>query len=164
MDISFNIAKGRIVELWRRVKVGDPANARLVVVVLSATGLEPDATLMDRATLAAIFAAGNTEATNTGYSPQVLAALDLPAFPPPDNTANAYELPLPNIVWPPVAPDGTGAMGKLIVAYDPDITGGTDADVIPLTAHDFPVLPVGDPLVATFAPGGLFFTSTNCPA
>jgi hypothetical protein len=160
---TFNIAKGRAIELWRRVKVGDPATSGLVVVLLAATALEPSSALVDHFTLADIIAAGNLEATNTGYARKILVAVDLPAFPPPDNPQDAYLLPLPNLTWTAVQPDGTGSIGKLIVAYDPNTGGGTDAEIIPLTGHDFAVIPNGDDIVTSVDPTGFVRAGAICP-
>lgn len=159
MDFTFNIAKGRTVELWRRAKVGDPADAGLVVVLLAAAGLEPDAGLVDRLSLASVLTA-STEAANTGYTRKVLAGAALPAFPAPDLAMNTYFLPMPNLTWLSVQPDVTGSIGKLIVAYDPDTTAGTDGDIIPLTAHDFTVLPAGDNIVTAFDAAGFYRAGT----
>ena len=52
-NIVFNIAKGRIVEYYNRVKSNDPTNAALILVPIETSGLESDATLIDADTLAA---------------------------------------------------------------------------------------------------------------
>jgi hypothetical protein len=44
--LTFNIAKGRVVELHNRVKAGDPAAARLYVIPIS-RGAVTDAQLLD---------------------------------------------------------------------------------------------------------------------
>lgn len=147
-DFVFNVAKGRVVELYNRVKSGDPANSRLVVVALATTGLESDAILQDADTLAAVVAGTTNEATNTGYARKVLAAADLAALPAPDDTNDRRDLPLPSQTWTAVAATG-GGWSKLVVCYDPDSTGGTDADLIPLTAHDFVITPDGSDISAT---------------
>ena len=45
-NIVFNIAKGRVVEYYNRVKSNDPANSALILVPIETSGLEADATLM----------------------------------------------------------------------------------------------------------------------
>lgn len=162
-NFVFNIAKGRGVELWRRVKVNDPANSALVVVLLAATGLETDAVLMDKDTLADVVSGTTNEATNTGYARKILTDADLPAFPAPDDTLNEYRVPLPNQTWTAVAGDGTGAIGKLVVCYDPDTTAGTDADLVPLTAHDFAVTPDGNDIVTNVDASGFYRAHDTCP-
>jgi hypothetical protein len=53
-NIVFNIAKGRIVEFYNRVKGDDPANSALILVPIETSGLEADATLIDKDDLAAV--------------------------------------------------------------------------------------------------------------
>ena len=40
------------------------------------------------------------------------------------------------------------AVGAIVVCYDPDTTTGSDADLVPLTKHDFSVTPDGSDIVA----------------
>jgi hypothetical protein len=56
-NIVPNIAKGRWAELYNRVKLGDPAAARLYVIPISA-GAVSDATLLDCDDFAAMVTAG----------------------------------------------------------------------------------------------------------
>lgn len=142
-NFVFNIAKGQGVELYRRVKSNDPANSAFVVVLLASTGLVSDATLKDYDTLAAVLAGASDEATNTGYARKVLTDSDLAALPAPDDTNDRFDIDLPDQVWTAVANDGTGAIGKLLVCYDSDTTGGTDANIVPVAAYDFAVTPDG---------------------
>jgi len=146
-DIVFNIAKGRVVEYYNRVKANDPSPSALVIVAVKATGLEADGTLQDYDDLNAILAAANDEATNTGYARKVLTDSDLAALPAPDDTNNRYEVDLPDQTWSAVQTTG-GAWGALLVCYDADTGAGTDANIIPLTKHDFAVTPDGSDIVA----------------
>lgn len=57
-NITFNIAKGRIVELYNRVKSNDPTNAALIIIPIETSGLESDATLIDADSVSALLAAG----------------------------------------------------------------------------------------------------------
>jgi hypothetical protein len=148
----FNIALGRVAELYRRVKANDPANSALVLVAINA-GAATDATMRDYDTLAQLIAdADVVEVTNAGYARKVLTDVDLAAFPAPDDTNNRIELSLPAQTWATVAA-GT-AWTDIVVCYDPDTTGGTDADLVPLTLFDFPKTPDGGdiPMAA-----GVFF-------
>lgn len=155
-NFVFNIGKGQPVELYRRVKSNDPANSALIVVLLATTGLESDATLKDKATLAAVLSGATDEATNTGYARKVLTDSDLAAVPSPDNSLDKYNFTIPNLTWTSVANDGTGAISKLLICYDADTTGGTDANIIPLTAHDFVVTPNGNDIVTSVNAAGVF--------
>lgn len=152
-DIVFNIAKGKINEYVSRVDANDPANSALVVVVLEASGLEADGTLQDYDTLAALLAASNNEQTTMGR--KTLTDSDLTA-PSPDDTNNRQESDVPDQTWAAATGNATGA---LVVCYDPDTTGGTDANLVPLTKHDFAVTPDGSDVVAQIAAAGFFRAS-----
>jgi hypothetical protein len=148
-DIVFNIAKGRVAELYNRVKTNDPVNSAIVVVALKATGLEADATLQDYDDLATLLAAANDEATNTGYARKAFTDADVAALAP-DDTNNRMDVDTPDVTWTAVQTTG-GAWGKLLFCYDNDTTAGTDSAIVPLTAHDFAVTPDGSDIVATVA-------------
>lgn len=154
-DSVFNIAKGRVVELYNRVENNDPTNAALVVVALQASGLESHATLIDYDNLSALLAASNNEATNSGYARKVLTDSDLAALPAPDDTNNRYEVDIPDQTWSAVQATG-GAWGALLICYDADTTGGDDTNIIPLTVHDFAVTPDGSDIVAQINALGFF--------
>lgn len=156
-DGVFNIAKGRVAELYNRVDTNDPAASALVVVVLLASGLETDATLQDYDTLSAILAATNDEATNSGYARVVLTDTELAAMAP-DDTNNRMDLDVPDFVWTNVAAAG-GAWGKIIICYDNDTAAGTDANIVPLTYHDFAVTPDGSTITAQVNTAGFYRAS-----
>lgn len=151
-NIVLNIAKGRVVELYNRVKGNDPANSALVLVPLETTGLEADATLIDADTLAALLAGTTNEQTTMGR--KVLTDADLATLPAPDDTNDRYEVSLPTVTW--TAATGN-AISKLAVCYDADTTSGTDANIIPLTLFDFVVTPSG---VDVQMSGGAFFRAS----
>lgn len=158
-DVVANIAKGRVVEYYNRVENNDPANSALVIVLLATTGLEADSVLIDADSLAAVVSGTTNEATNTGYARKVLTDSDLAALPAPDDTNNRYDIDIPDQTWTAVANDGTGAISKFVVCYDPDTTGGTDSNIIPLTFHDFAITPDGSDVVAQIAAAGFFRAS-----
>jgi hypothetical protein len=153
-DSVFNIAKGRVAELYNRVDSNDPANSALIVVALKASGLESHATLIDYDTLAAILAAANDEATNTNYARKVLTDSDLSAFAA-DDTNNRVDLDIADQTWTAVAAAG-GAWGALLICYDNDTTGGDDTNIIPLTVHDFAVTPDGSDITAQVNAAGFY--------
>ncbi len=152
-NFVFNIAKGRVAEFYNRVKTNDPAASGLVLVVLATTGLETDAVLLDKADLAAVLAGTTDEATNTGYARKVLTDVDLVALTI-DNTNDRVDLDIPDQTWTAVAA-GSG-WSKILICYDADTAAGTDANIIPLTAHDFVVTPDGSDIVAQIAAAGFF--------
>lgn len=150
-DQSFNIALGRTVEFYVRVDGNDPANSALVVLVLATAGIESDATLKDVDTVAALVAGTTNEVTNAGYARKVLTDADLTAFAP-DDTNNRVDLDIPDQTWTGVAA-GDG-WNDVVIAYDSDTTGGTDAGIIPCTMHDFVVTPDGSDITVQIAAAG----------
>lgn len=154
-DFVLNIAKGRVAEYAARVNANDPANSALVLVVLAAAGLEADAVLLDKDTLADVLAGTTNEVTNVGYARKVLdstAGITVTV----DDVNNRVDVDSADQTWATVAAGDNWA--KLLVCYDPDTTAGTDADVVPLTAHDFAVTPDGTDIVASVA---AFFRATG---
>lgn len=154
-DIVFNIAKGRVAELYNRVDLNDPANAVLVIAVFNSS--ETDAAMLDVDTLAALEAlASAAEVTNSGYARKVLTDADLVAFAP-DDTNDRVDLDIPDQTWTAVVA-GT-AWTDLVICYDSDSTGGTDSNIVPLTLHDFAVTPNGGDITAQIAAAGFFRAS-----
>lgn len=154
-NLVLNIALGRVVELYNRVDTNDPANSALVVIVWNTTAT--DATIKDLDTVAAIEADANTaEVTNTGYARKVLTDADLVAFAP-DDTNDRVDLDIPDQTWTAVAA-GSG-WTDISICYDNDTTTGTDANIIPLTWHDFVVTPDGSDITAQIAAAGFYRAS-----
>lgn len=151
-NIVFNIAKGRIVELYNRVENNDPANAAFILIPIETTGLEADATLIDVDTLAALIAGTTNEQTTMGR--KVLTDVELAALPAPDDTNDRYSLSLPSVTWAAAAGN---AISKIAVCYDSDTAAGTDANIIPLTMFDFAMTPSGADITMT---GGEFFRAS----
>jgi hypothetical protein len=148
----FNIAKGRIVELYNRVENNDPSNSAFVLVPIETAGLETDAVLIDVDTLTALVAGTTNEQTTMGR--KTLTDVDLAALPAPDDTNDRYSLNLPSVTWTAAAGN---AISKIAVCYDNDTTGGTDANIIPLTMFDFVMTPSGADITMT---GGEFFRAS----
>lgn len=155
-DFVFNIAKGRVVEYYNRVKANDPTNAVLVIVAIDANG-DSDATMKDRDDLGALLGGTANEVTNTNYTRKVLTDSDLAALPAPDDTNDRFDIDIADQTWSAIAA-GT-AWTDLIICYDPDSTGGADSAIIPLTCHDFAVTPDGSDIVAQIAAAGFFRAS-----
>lgn len=154
-NFVFNIAKGRVAELYNRVDLNDPANAVLVVSIFNST--ETDAAMLDVDTIAALEAlALAAEVANAGYVRKVLTDADLVAFAP-DDTNDRVDLDIPDQTWTAVAA-GT-AWTDLVIAYDSDSTVGTDAAIVPCTLHDFIVTPNGGDITAQIAATGFFRAS-----
>ena len=151
-NIVFNIAKGRIIELYNRVKSNDPANSALILVPIETSGLEADSTLIDVDTLTALVAGATNEQTTMGR--KTLTDSDLASLPAPDDTNDRYEVSLPTVTW---AAASGNAISKIAVCYDADTTGGTDANIIPLTMFDFAQTPSGADIQMT---GGVFYRAS----
>ena len=151
-NIVFNIAKGRVVEFYNRVENNDPTNAALILVPIETSGLESDATLIDVDTLTALLAGTTNEQTTMGR--KTLTDADLAALPAPDDANDRYDVSLPTVTW--TAATGN-AISKIAVCYDSDTTGGTDANIIPLTMFDFAVTPDGSDVQMS---SGVFFRAS----
>jgi hypothetical protein len=151
-NIVFNIAKGRIVEIYNRVKSNDPANSALILVPIETSGLEADATLIDVDSLSALLAGATNEQTTMGR--KVLTDADLATLPAPDDANDRYDISLPAVTW---AAASGNPISKIAVCYDSDTTGGTDANIIPLCMFDRAETPSGSDIVLS---AGVFFRAT----
>jgi hypothetical protein len=124
---------GTEVELYKRVKNSDPTNAIFEMLVLAQqSGLEVN-DLLAYTTVAAMLADWD-EVTNTGYSRITLDDTDLDPLPAVSGGARLLALPLVTFGSPDV--DAGDVFDILVVAYDSDSTGGTDADKVPVSAHE----------------------------
>lgn len=153
-NFTFNVSLGREVEFHNRVDGNDPAASALVLVVLSTTGLEADSVLKDYDTLAAILAA-NDEVDNTGYARKVLTDADISPYTV-DDTNNSITLPLANQTWSTIS--AGDSWSKLLICYDSDTAGGTDANIVPVVAQDLFIdgvatVPNGNDIIVAFPLG-----------
>lgn len=140
-SFTFNGAKGRIAEIVNRVVSNDPASSALILVPLAVSDTE--ANLQDADDLAAVLAGTPNEA-GASWGRKTLTDADL-AAPAADDANNRMPAALPEVTWTaPVAGQDTVA---LLVCYDPDTAAGTDANVIPLTCHDFAVTADGNDVI-----------------
>ena len=152
-DQVFNIARGRGVEFYNRVKGNDPANSAFIMVLLKVA--EADATLIDYDDLGALLgAAGNTEADFTNYARKVITDTELAALPAPDDTNNRYDIDMPDQVWTSAGGAANNDLVKALICYDSDTTGGTDANIIPVAHYDFSITTDGNNLTAQVNAGG----------
>lgn len=143
----FNIAKGRVAEFYNRVENNDPSTSALIIVVLASSGLEAQGTLQDKDDLVAVVAGTTNEVTGTGWNRKTLTDTELAAFPAPDDVNDRYAVAVPTFNWTPSL--GADTAGSLLVCYDANTGAGTDADVLPLTHHDFSVVPDGNQVVVS---------------
>lgn len=154
-DFTFNVALGREIELHNRVNDNDPANSALILVVLRAAALEADGILKDYDTLSAILAGASDEATNTGYARKTLTDADLVA-PTVDDTRDRILVTIPIQTYATIS--AGDAWSKLLLCYDSDTTGGTDANIVPVTAHDLrysnaAIIPNGGNIIVDLSAG-----------
>jgi len=150
-NIVFNISKGRVNELYDRVKNNDPANSAILLIPIETAGLETDAVLIDADTLAAFLSGTTNEQATMGR--KTLTDAQLVAIPAPDDTANTNSRSLPTTLWAAAAGN---AISKILVCYDSDTTAGTDANIIPMTMFDAVMTPSGIDFELT---AGVFFTA-----
>jgi hypothetical protein len=144
-DLVTNIAKGRAAELYNRVDAGDPAAARLYVIPIDA-GAVTDATLRDADDFAAMVTAGVTERTTGGWNRKTVAAADLAAMAP-DDTNDRMDLDLADQTWTAVT---AGVVTDLVICYA-SVATPTNAQLVPLSVHDFAITPDGSDVTGTVA-------------
>jgi hypothetical protein len=130
-QIVFNIALGKVAYLASL----PAANDALILIALESSGLETDAVLRDKDDLAAVVAGTTNEQTTV--TRKTLASVTVTV----DDTNDRVALDAADVTW--TAPTGN-AIGAMVICYDPDTTGGTDADLIPLTKHDVSWTPDGN--------------------
>lgn len=154
-DFVYNIALGRVAELYNRVDLNDPANSVLLVIaIVTSTG---DSTLKDLDALSDVTGdAGTAEATNSGYARKTLTDTEIVAMAP-DDSNDRMDLDIPDQTWTGVATGDNWT--DLLVCYDNDSTGGTDANIVPMTQHDFAVTPDGSDITAQVNAAGFFRAS-----
>ncbi|WP_308434852.1 hypothetical protein, partial [Streptomyces fructofermentans] len=118
----FNIAKG-MVGYYATLPA---TNDTLIAIALEASGLESDATLMDKDTFADVVSGATNE--QTSLTRKTLASVTSTV----NDVDDRRDIDAADITW--TAPSGN-PVGAIVVCYDSDTTGGTDANLIPLTLH-----------------------------
>lgn len=141
-DFVFNIAKGRVAELFNRVDSNDPTNSAIIVVPVD-RGAATDATLKDLDTLSAVLGSV-TERTTGGWTRKTLTDADLAAIAV-DDTNDRMPATIPAVLWSAVT---AGAVTDLVFCYDSDTGSGTDANIVPLVMSAFPITPDGSDVQA----------------
>jgi hypothetical protein len=134
MNGDFDYALGRGVQWYINVKSASPSTSGFKFILLKTN--EAEATLITRATLAAILAApGNVEANMTNYTRHTAQAAALAAIPTPNLTNHVMDMTLPNQFWNDTGAVVDHVLSKMIIVYCPDI-GGIDATFIPFKHLD----------------------------
>ncbi len=145
-DFAYNIVKGRAIELTNRVKVGDPAAARLYAIPVDVAAVT-DATLKDLDDFAAIITAGVTERNANNWNRKTIAAADITALTP-DDTNDRYDGDFIDLIWTP-GPTA-GAVTDIIVCYA-SVGSPTNSQLLPISQHDFAITPDGSDVTGTVA-------------
>lgn len=144
-DFVFNRGKGRVTEFAERINANDPTNSVFTIAAWNSS--QTDATLKDLDTVAQVESDASTaEVTNSGYARKTLADGSLTITY--DDTNDRTAVDCADQTWTAVA-TSPGAWTDLSFNYDSDSTGGTDANQIPCTWHDFAVTPDGSDITAT---------------
>lgn len=135
-NIVFNQALGRVAYLASL----PAANDALIMVALESTGLVGDSTMRDYDNLSDLLAGATNEQTTVGR--KTLASVTVTV----NDTNDRVDIDAADVTW--TAPTGN-TIGAVVICYDPDNTGGTDADLIPLTKHDVTWTPDGNDFTLT---------------
>jgi hypothetical protein len=158
-SIQTNISKGREVELYDRVNTNDPTNSALIMLVLETGSANGVYGIQDFDTVSAILAGGYTEVNNTNYARKTLTDADLAAWSP-DDTNNWILLTLPLQTFTNIS--AGDAWDIVVVAYDPDTTGGTDTTLVPITASELrdttgnPLFPSSSDVLVNFSSAWIY--------
>lgn len=137
-DLVFNVAKGKVAYYASLPATNDA----LIAVPIETAGIVSDATMRDYTDLATLLAGASNEQTTMGR--KTLGTVTVTV----DQTNDRVDADSADITWS--AATGN-AISAIVICYDPDTTTGTDADLIPLTRHDFTATPDGTDLTATVA-------------
>lgn len=141
----FNISKGAGMQLLRN-------NANSIVVLLLQAN-EAETALVDHADVSALLTApGNTEATFTNYARKT----GLTETVTVDNTNDRVDADVADQTWTAAGGATNNTLTKLIVAVS---TGAGDANLVPISHHDFSVTTDGSDLTAQFDAAGFYRAS-----
>lgn len=137
-NIVFNIALGRLGYLATLPATNDA----LILVPIETSGIVNDATMRDYDDLSTLLAGASNEQTTMGR--KTLASVTSAV----DDTNDRWNMDAADVTW--TAASGN-AISAVVICYDPDTTGGTDSDLIPLTKHDVTMTPDGSDFTLTIA-------------
>lgn len=135
-NLVFNVSLGRVAYLASLPATNDA----LIAVPIETTGIVADSVMRDYDDLGALLAGASNEQTTMGR--KTLTGVTVTV----DDTNDRVNIDAADIVW--TAATGN-AISAIVICYDPDTTGGTDADIVPLTKHDFTITPDSSDVSAT---------------
>lgn len=142
-DFVFNNAKGRLRTFFELPAAADA----IIAVWLETTGLEADATLKDYDDLQALLAGTSNEQTVMGRK-TITASVTVTI----NDTTDVVDFDIPDQTY---AAAGGNPVSKWLSCYDGDTAAGTDANIVPMTAHDYVETPTGSDIIVTIAATGL---------
>lgn len=149
-DFVHNISKGRGGGYADHINANDPANAAFIVALIASSGVEADSVLLDKDDFSALVSGATNFATNTGSGRKTITDASGMTITV-DDTNDRVDVDIADQTWTGLANDGTGAISDIEIGYDSDTTGGTDANITPVTFHDFAITPDGSDVTATVA-------------
>lgn len=142
-DGKFNIAKGRVVQLVKDT----PAKFGIILL----TAAEADAVLEDYDDIGALIAAaGNTRATFTNYADKTA----ITATETVDDGNDWNDVSMPDQTWASAGGALNNTMVKAIIFCD--LNAGADADLMPISHHDFTPTTDGNGLLLQIAAPGFY--------
>ncbi|MFL1904764.1 hypothetical protein ACJWDR_37525 [Streptomyces tauricus] len=137
-NIVFNIALGRLAYYASLPATNDA----LIMVPIETSGIVADSVMRDYDDLGALLGGASNEQTTMGR--KTLASVTSAV----DDTNDRWNMDAADVTWT----EATGnAISAVVICYDPDTTGGTDADLIPLTKHDVTMTPDGSDFTLTIS-------------
>jgi hypothetical protein len=125
-DFQFNIAKGKLAYYASLPATNDA----LIAVLLQTTGIEADSTMRDYDNLSLLLAGSSDELTATNYVRKTLSGVTVTV----DDTNDWVDVTCSAFTWTALGGVSNQAVGKMLICYDDDTTGGSDTNLIPLVA------------------------------
>lgn len=150
-DFTFNRSKGRGVECAERVNGNDPATAVFFCELLATSGIESDATLVDKDDFAALVSGATNFATGTGWGRYTIAdgaGITITY----DDTNDRVDLAIPDKTYTAVA-NAADDVSKFVTGYG--IAAAADAAILPITAHDWVIQPDGSDVTLDVPTAGI---------
>ena len=137
-NFVFNRALGRLAAY---ADLPTPNDA-FILVTFESAGLETDAVLRDKDSLADVVSGTTNEQTTVGRKTLTGVTTTI------DDVNDRVTVDADNVTW--TSPTGN-PIGAVAIFYDPDTTTGTDADLIPLTKADLLWSPDGNTFTLNIA-------------
>lgn len=158
-DFAFNRSKGRAVQFAELIlgNAAPYANAAFIVALWN-YGAATDATILDLDDYAAIEANANaaelTSGSNANYARKTLTETGAGLVVTYDDTNDRVDVDVNDQTWTAL---GAGtAITDLTFGFDNDTTAGTDANILPVSSHDFVITPDGSDVTAQIATAGFY--------